>query len=133
MDRVPGRGRVLVMDDEDTVRYVTASMLELMGYEVEQARDGREAIDIYAKSMGSAAPVDVVIMDLTIPCGMGGAKAVREVLALHPEAKIIVSSGYSDDPIMAGYSLHGFCGAIVKPYQLDDLEKAIRAVLSSSG
>ena len=121
------------MDDEDTVRGVVASMLEFLGYEVEQARDGQEAIDIYASRLRTDAPVDVVIMDLTIPGGMGGAKAVREVLALHPAAKVIVSSGYSEDPIMAGYRQYGFCGAIAKPYQLRELERAIRDVLCGSG
>ena len=130
-EKMPGGGRVLVMDDEDTVRDVAASMLQFLGYEVEVARDGREAVDIYARRLGSDAPVDVVIMDLTIPGGMGGAKAVREVLALHPAAKVIVSSGYSEDPIMAGYHQHGFCGAIAKPYQLQELAEAIRAALSS--
>lgn len=133
MDKVPDGGRVLIMDDEETVRGVVASMLEYLGYEVEQARDGQEAIDIYARRMDSATPVDVVIMDLTIPGGMGGAKAVREVLALHPAAKVIVSSGYSEDPVMAGYRQYGFCGAIAKPYQMRELERTIRDVLSGRG
>lgn len=128
-DRIPGGGRVLIMDDEEGVRGVAASMLEFLGYEVELAKDGGEAIDIYARCLDSDAPVDVVIMDLTIPGGMGGAKAVREILALHPAAKVIVSSGYSEDPIMAEYRRYGFCGAIAKPYQLQELEKVIRAAL----
>lgn len=128
-----GGGLVLIMDDEDTVRGVVASMLEFLGYEVMQAKDGQEAIDIYARHLDSAAPVDVVIMDLTIPGGMGGAKAVREVLALHPTAKVIVSSGYSEDPIMAGYRQYGFSGAIAKPYQMRELAQTIRDVLCSSG
>lgn len=132
LEKVPGGGRVLVMDDEDTVRCVAASMLEFLGYEVEVAREGREAIDIYARCLGSDAPVDVVIMDLTIPGGMGGAKAVREVLALHPAAKVIVSSGYSEDPVMAEYRRYGFCGAIAKPYQLQELDETIRIALSGA-
>jgi len=106
-------------------------MLEYLGYEVELAKEGNEAIDIYARRLDSDEPVDLVIMDLTIPGGMGGAKAVREILALHPAAKVIVSSGYSEDPIMADYRRYGFCGAIAKPYQLQELEKVIGAAFSS--
>jgi PAS domain S-box-containing protein len=112
----PGRGRILVMDDEQMVRTVAAKIIESLGYEVAVAREGREALTLWQQARGQGRPFDAVIMDLTVPGGMGGREAVQELLALDPAAKAVVSSGYHQDPIMARYREYGFADVIAKPY-----------------
>ena len=119
--------RILVMDDDTMVRNVSEAMLTKLGHEVVLAADGEEAISIYGET---GKNIDIVIMDLTIPGGMGGKDAVQELLKIDPMAKIIVSSGYSNDPIMANFREHGFCSAIVKPYQLQELSRVIAQVMA---
>ena len=121
--------KIIVMDDDEMVRAVVKAMLQQLGHEVLLAQDGTEAIQLYKKSMNSEKLTDIVIMDLTIPGGMGGKEAVQEILALNPQAKVIVSSGYSNDPIMANFKEHGFCDAIIKPYQVEELSRVIHNVL----
>jgi len=123
--------RVLIMDDEEMVRDIARDMLIMLGHEVEAACDGEEAIAIFTRSLEEGNPVDVVIMDLTIPGGMGGKEAVRKILAIAPDARVIVSSGYSSDPVMANYQQYGFTAAIGKPYQLQDLAAGIEMCLQS--
>ncbi len=123
------KARILVMDDEEIVRNIAQEMLTEMGHEVMLAIDGTEALQFYQEAMASSQPIDLIIMDLTIPGGMGGKEAVQQVLAVDSSAQVIVSSGYSNDPIMANFSEYGFCAAIVKPYQLDDLKKIIHQSL----
>lgn len=117
------------MDDDEMVRNIAQAMLTRLGYGTELAADGKEAIAIYKRDMSTDTQVDIIIMDLTIPGGMGGEEAVKEVLAIDPDAKTLVSSGYSNDPIMANYKDYGFSGAIGKPYQMQELNKVIREVL----
>ncbi len=93
-------------------------------------RDGAEAICAYQTALDDSVPFELVMMDLTIPGGMGGQEAVKEILAINPDAKVLVSSGYSNDLIMARYMDYGFCAAIVKPYQLKELDETLQKVLS---
>jgi PAS domain S-box-containing protein len=125
-----GRGRVLLMDDEEMVREVVGQMLGHLGYEAGFARDGAEALDLYEKARQSGRPFDAVIMDLTIPGGMGGKEAVRKLLEMDPSARVIVSSGYSSDPVMAAFSRHGFRGAVGKPFQLRELSEVLHQILA---
>jgi CheY-like chemotaxis protein len=104
------------MDDEQMVRTVAAKIIESLGYEVAVAREGREALTLWQQARGQGRPFDAVIMDLTVPGGMGGREAVQELLALDPAAKAVVSSGYHQDPIMARYREYGFADVIAKPY-----------------
>jgi PAS domain S-box-containing protein len=120
--------RILLMDDEDQVRDVAGEMLRQIGYRVEHARDGAEAIERYKNALGSDQPFDMVIMDLTIPGGMGGKEAIKKLLEVDPDVKAIVSSGYSNDPVMADYRTFGFCGFIAKPYQISDLKNTLQEV-----
>ncbi|MCK5405224.1 MAG: response regulator, partial [Desulfobulbaceae bacterium] len=110
-----GSGKILVMDDDDMVRNVTSEMLTTLGYEVETARNGVEAIKLYQQSSEAGKPYDAVILDLTIPGGMGGRETIEKLLAINPEIKAIVSSGYSNDPILSEYQKYGFCEVLVKP------------------
>ena len=123
-----GKGHILVMDDEEFIRDVAIQMLKKMGYEVAAARDGDEAIDMYRQAKTMGKPFDIVIMDLTIPGGMGGKEAIRKLKQFDPDAKAIVSSGYSNDPIMANFSEYGFQGVIKKPYRIQDLSDALQSI-----
>lgn len=129
---VEGKGKILVMDDEETVRDVARNMLECLGYSVTLAKDGTEAIAMYQVAMASGEPFDSVLMDLTIPGGMGGMEAVKRISELDSNVKAIVCSGYSNDTIMANYRTFGFCGVIPKPYSLEQLSGTISDVLSTS-
>ncbi len=122
--------KILVMDDEQMVRDIARDMLRYLGHDVETAADGREALEIYAGCKLSETPVDIVIMDLTIPGGMGGRETIDRLREIDPDVRAIVSSGYSNDPVMAEYEKHGFVAMINKPFQLRELADTVREVLS---
>ena len=121
-------GKVLVMDDEEMIRSIAHEMLTHLGFHVVLAKDGAESIDFYKKEMETDTPFDFVIMDLTVPGGMGGKEAIKKILQIEPKVKVIVSSGYSNDPIMANFTDHGFSGAISKPFQLKNLQEVIHDI-----
>jgi PAS domain S-box-containing protein len=125
-----GARKILIMDDDKTVREITAAMLTVIGCSVEEAGDGKEAIALYIKAQKDGAPFDSVIMDLTIPGGMGGKEAIAALLALDPKARVVVSSGYANDPIMARYKEYGFLGILPKPFKMDDLNKVIATAIN---
>ncbi len=127
------RARILVMDDEHLVQDIARQMLVLLGHRVLQAADGREAIEIFNRQRRSGEPVDAIIMDLTIPGGMGGKDAIGEILKIDPKARVIVSSGYGNDPVMANYRQYGFKAAITKPFLLEELNRAVTDVLQGEG
>ncbi|NMC73554.1 MAG: PAS domain S-box protein, partial [Geobacteraceae bacterium] len=123
-----GKATVLVMDDEENIREVAGEMLKFIGYDVEFAGNGEEAVTLYRNAWESGEPFVAVLMDLTIPGGMGGKEAVRMLQDIDPGVKAIVSSGYSNDPILADYRSYGFSGIITKPYKLGDLKKMLATV-----
>ena len=125
-----GRGRILVMDDDEMIRQVLGQMLTGLGYQPEFARDGGEALERFQRARGEGRPHDAVIMDLTIPGGMGGRETIQKLRAIDPGVKAIVSSGYCNDPVIADYRRHGFAAILVKPYQRDELVRVLEAVLS---
>jgi PAS domain S-box-containing protein len=129
-DLVAGKGRVLLMDDEDAVRKLGGELLGMLGYDFELARDGRECIDLYVRAKEASEPFDVVILDLTVRGGMGGLEAMRRLLEIDAGIKAIVSSGYSDDPVMANHREIGFRGVIPKPYQPSDLSRILNSVIN---
>jgi len=122
------RPRVLVMDDEAAICDIAAATLEYLGYQAETCADGAAATQLYEASLAAGSPYAAVIMDLTIPGGMGGKEAARRMLNRHPGARLIVSSGYSDDPIMADFRMYGFCGVLAKPYKVAELDQVLKAV-----
>jgi len=122
-------GKILLIDDEEIVRVSARRTLERFGYEVEVATDGTHGIQLYEAAMHGGRPFDVVILDLTIPGGMGGKEAIGRLTEIDPGAKVIVSSGYSDDPAMSRHREYGFSGVLTKPYVAEDLAEAIHQVL----
>jgi CheY-like chemotaxis protein len=127
--KVTAAARILVMDDEPTVREVAGLMLESLGYGVGLAKDGAEAVMLYDQAKQAGRAYHVVIMDLTVPGGMGGMEAIAKLLKIDPAVRAIVSSGYSSDPVMAEYARHGFSGVVPKPYTLSGLKDAVESVL----
>ncbi|HSC34916.1 MAG TPA: PAS domain S-box protein, partial [Thermodesulfobacteriota bacterium] len=127
-----GVGKILVMDDEQMVREVAGEMIIQMGYEVEYASDGREAVDRYIRAMEEGKPFDAVMVDLTVPGGMGGEEAQKKLMEIDPAVRSIVSSGYSNDPVMSKYEEYGFRGVVTKPYNIELLSKAIHNVLNDT-
>jgi len=123
-------GRVLVMDDEAAIRQFASIALKRMGLDVTAVSDGAAVEGEFTAAREAGRPYDLVILDLTVPGGMGGAEAMERLRRLDPGVRAIVSSGYSSDPVMAHYRDHGFRGRVPKPYQIEDLEKAVRAVLN---
>ncbi len=126
---VKGTGRILVMDDEEFVRDICGKMLEIAGYEVEFAQTGEEAIDKYKRAKERGEPFKAVILDLTIPAGMSGKEAIKELREYDSEVKAIVSSGYSNDPIMSNPKKYGFKGVVTKPFRMDELTRILKEVL----
>jgi two-component system cell cycle sensor histidine kinase/response regulator CckA len=123
-------GRILVMDDEAPLRRLAMRALEKLGYQVESAGDGEETIEKYVKSMKEGEPFDMVILDLSIPGGMGGKETIRRLREIDPDVKGIVASGYSNDPVVANFRDYGFCGALPKPYIMADLGRIVHDVLT---
>lgn len=126
---IQGTGRVLVMDDEEMIRNLVAELLTTLGYDVACAADGTEAIRMYAEALNSGMPFDAAIIDLTIPGGMGGKEAVRNLLKLDPFLKAIVSSGHSKDEVMSRYVDYGFKGVLPKPYDGKQLSQELFRVI----
>ena len=128
-----GQGRVLVMDDEEMVREVLGGMLSLLGYEADFACDGSQALEKFIQAKESGRPFDLVILDLTIPGAMGGKDAIQELLKIDRKVKALVSSGYSEDPIMADFQKYGFSGVIAKPFRVSELAKVLNEVIAKEG
>jgi PAS domain S-box-containing protein len=120
-----GQGRILVMDDEPIVREVLGEMLTRLGFEVQYAQDGAEAVKIYRVAKKIDQPFDLVIMDLTVAGGMGGLEALQKLLEFDPGVRAIASSGYSSDPVMSDFQAYGFKGVMAKPYTLEELSRAL--------
>lgn len=130
--RVAGKGRVLIMDDDEVIREFLYGELTDMGYEVELAKDGAVAIEQFTKAKDSGRPFDAVVLDLTVPGGVGGREAIRKLLEIDPGVRAIVSSGYSTSPIMANFRKYGFSGVAVKPYKIEELGETLHNIIAGA-
>jgi CheY-like chemotaxis protein len=128
---LPSGKRILAMDDEPAIRALLTAILSHFGYLVVTVSDGAEAIRVYQQALQSGQKFDAVIMDLTIPGGIGGREAIRQLREIDPEVIGIVSSGYSNDPVLADFKAYGFAARVEKPYRIQDLEKVLGTVLNS--
>ena len=127
---IKGRGKILVMDDEQMVRELLGNMLAQLGYEVTFAKHGFEALDLFSSAQEFGGGFDALILDLTIPGGMGGIAAMEKFLKIDPQVKAIASSGYSEHPIMAEFAMYGFSGVLAKPYKISQLSKVLHEIIS---
>ncbi len=121
-------GRILLMDDEDLIREATGRILNTIGYAVELAQEGSEAIKLFKKFKEKGEPFDLVILDLTVRGGLGGISTIKELVKINPDVKVIVTSGYSKDPVMTNFRDYGFSGVIAKPYNIQELGRVLRNV-----
>ena len=126
---ISGSGRILVMDDDDVVREIASDMISSLGYDVVTVSDGNEALQKYREAREAQTAFDVVIMDLTVPGGLGGKETILRLREVDPQVKAIVSSGYSNDPIMSRYQAFGFRGVVAKPYSLAELSRVLKQVI----
>lgn len=126
-----GKEKILIMDDDDLVREVTGEMVKNFGYSAEFSKDGAEAIKLYKNAIKSGENFSAIIMDLTIPGGMGGKEAAIELLKIDPEVKMIASSGYSKNSIMSDYKKYGFIGILAKPYKISELGEILQKVINT--
>lgn len=129
-DEPPQSARILVMDDEESVRKLVAVSLKRMGHEVELAKEGRTAIECYKTAISQGRPYDAVILDLTVREGMGARETVRDLIKINPDVKAIVMSGHSIDPVILEYEQLGFKGALTKPFDIGKLQKIVSKVMA---
>ena len=128
---LPRTGRVLVMDDEEMLRYMLAEALRMLGHEVELSENGEKAVELYQAAKELGRPFDGVILDLTVRGGMGGMQTIKALQKIDPLVKAVVSSGYTDDPVMLDYERYGFRGALAKPYEIANLRQTLARVMGS--
>jgi PAS domain S-box-containing protein len=127
-----GRGRILLMDDDEAIRNLVARGLSKWGYEVVVADNGAKAIELYRDASQSGHAFDAVILDLTVQGGMGGREAIQELIHVDPCVKAVVTSGYAADPIMANFTECGFSGVLAKPYTLKELSEVLHRVIAGA-
>ena len=120
-----GKGRILLMDDEQIILDVTLEVLRFLGYDVVFARDGAAAVDLYKTAKADGQPFDLVILDLTIPDGVSGQEAMERLREFDPAVKAVVSSGYSNDPVMQDYTSYGFSSRLTKPYRITEIKRIL--------
>jgi len=126
-----GTGRILVLEDMEPMFKIVERLLQRFGYQVAWARHGDEAVEIYGAAMAAGEPFDLVILDLTIPGGRGGAETLQELLKMDAKVKAVVSSGYSTDPVMANYQEYGFAGVVPKPFTRDQMVEVLERLLGT--
>jgi CheY-like chemotaxis protein len=127
---MPARGKVLVMDDEQIILDMTREVMKFLNYDVMFAKDGQAAIDLYTREMAAGAPFDIVILDLSVPSGLGGKETIVQLRNIDPGVKAVISSGYSDDPAVRDFSNHGFDEKLTKPYKIHDLKNMLEQIMN---
>lgn len=127
--KMASKGKILLMDDEQIILDVTFEVLRFLGYDVMFAKDGGAAIELYRKEMNAGAPFDLVILDLSIPDGMGGKETIGHLREIDPGVKAIVSSGYTHDPAVMDFAGYGFSGKLAKPYKINDMKAVLEQLI----
>jgi CheY-like chemotaxis protein len=125
------KGTILLMDDEQIILDVTREVLAFLGYTVVFAKEGATAVELYKKEKAAGHPFDLVILDLSIPEGMNGREAIEKLREFDPHVKAIVSSGYSNDPVMQDYATYGFSGQLTKPYRINEIKKILEEMIKT--
>jgi CheY-like chemotaxis protein len=126
---MPVKGKVLLMDDEQIIRDVTHEILQFLNYEVMSAREGIEAVDLYKKEKMAGHPFDMVILDLSIPHGLGGKETIDLLRNFDPAVKAVISSGFTDDPVVKDFSHYGFSERLTKPYNIHEMKNLLEKVI----
>ncbi len=129
---ITGKGNILVMDDEEIIRESLGEILTFLGYQVEFAKTGEDALDLYKKTKDSKKSIDVVILDLNIRDGMGGKETFIKLLEIDPKVKALISSGNSNEPVMVNFEKHGFRGVVNKPFNIEELSKTLYMLTRST-
>lgn len=124
-----GRGRILIMDDEEMILKIAKELLQFMGYEVTTAQNGEETIGFYRQSKELKKPFDAVVLDLAIPGGKGGKEVMHELISIDPHVRAIISSGYLNDPVVKDYKNYGFSGMLTKPYEANELDDKLQDII----
>jgi CheY-like chemotaxis protein len=119
------------MDDDESIRRIAGMLLGRLGFEYTVVSEGQSAVDAYRSAQARGEPFDAVILDLTVPGGMGGREAMEQLLSLDPKVRAIVSSGYSSDPVLSDFEAHGFKAMVPKPYNVSDLARCIEEVVKA--
>ncbi|MGA1824277.1 MAG: ATP-binding protein [bacterium] len=125
-----GKGKILFMDDDEALRDTMGDILLYLGYQIEFAKEGNEAIDLYKKAWREKNPFDLVVLDLTIPGGRGGKETMKKLCEIDPDVKAIISSGYPNDPAIFNYKKYGFKGAIIKPYEINKFSMLVKELIT---
>jgi len=128
----PQKRYILIVDDKENIRWAFSQILDELGYETGLAEDGEEAVELFKKAAESVNPFDLVIIDLSMSGGMDGKEIVRQLNKIDPDVKAIISSGYSNDPVMTNYSSYGFVGALAKPHRKEDLIDMLNIMFENS-
>jgi CheY-like chemotaxis protein len=124
-----GKGKVLLMDDEQIILDVTCEILKFLKYDVMSARDGLAAIVLYKKEKAAGSPFDIVILDLSVPNGLGGKETIEQLRNFDPAVKAVVSTGYTNDPVVQDFSHYGFSERLTKPYNINEMKNLLEKVI----
>jgi len=125
MSSEAGLYKILIMDDQELILESSSELLTILGYDAEVAKNGEDAFELFKNAYYEGEPFDLVILDLTVPGGMGGVKTLAAMKEITLDFKAIVSSGYSNDPIMSDYKNYGFDGVLIKPFKLEVLQETL--------
>lgn len=123
------KAKVLMMDDDEMVKEVSKGMLSKLGHEFEFAPNGELAIELFQKARNANTPFDIILLDLTVRGGMGGEETLQELVIIDPDIIAVVSSGYSENPVMSNYRKYGFSAILLKPYSIDELRDCLDQLL----
>jgi CheY-like chemotaxis protein len=127
-----GKGKVLLVDDEEIILDVSREVLRFLGYDAAFAKEGGAAIELYKQAKDTGEPFDLVIIDLTIPEGMGGRETIEKLRTYDPSVKAVVSSGYTNDPVMQDYAIYGFSGRLTKPYRINEIKTLLEGMIQKN-